>query len=102
MSSQTNKTKITVLHTTTTTFAKKGDTANTRKNDLTETNLDVVLLGEELNVERAGDLQLLRDAGRRALHTFHGLLVQLLGGQHQRRVARVHAGVLDVLADGES
>mmetsp|Transcript_32049 Transcript_32049/g.83890 ORF Transcript_32049/g.83890 Transcript_32049/m.83890 type:complete len:384 (+) Transcript_32049:741-1892(+) len=62
-------------------------------------HLDLVVLGEELQVERPRDVELLGDRAHDALDAAARLDVELLCGQHERGVARVHAGVLDVLAD---
>mmetsp|Transcript_7752 Transcript_7752/g.19782 ORF Transcript_7752/g.19782 Transcript_7752/m.19782 type:complete len:385 (-) Transcript_7752:47-1201(-) len=60
-------------------------------------HLDPVVLGQELDVERTGDVEPLGDLERDALHAAHGLAVQLLRRQHERRVAGMHARVLHVL-----
>mmetsp|Transcript_17643 Transcript_17643/g.35857 ORF Transcript_17643/g.35857 Transcript_17643/m.35857 type:complete len:413 (-) Transcript_17643:174-1412(-) len=60
-------------------------------------HLDLAALGDELHVERAGHLQRLRHLARDLVDELHLGGQQRLLRQHQRRVARVHARVLDVL-----
>ena len=62
-------------------------------------HLDVVLLRQELNVEGAGDVERVANPVRDALDALDRLDVELLRGQDERGVTRVHAGVLDVLGD---
>mmetsp|Transcript_42300 Transcript_42300/g.106728 ORF Transcript_42300/g.106728 Transcript_42300/m.106728 type:complete len:1156 (-) Transcript_42300:1205-4672(-) len=62
-------------------------------------HLDAVVLGDELDVHRAADVQLARDRTRGLHHTLQSGLVDVARRQHQRGVARVHASVLHVLAD---
>mmetsp|Transcript_7284 Transcript_7284/g.23990 ORF Transcript_7284/g.23990 Transcript_7284/m.23990 type:complete len:641 (-) Transcript_7284:2227-4149(-) len=63
-------------------------------------HLDLVILCEQLQVERAADLELGRDLARDALDAPHRLDEELLRRQHERGVTRVDAGVLNVLGDG--
>ena len=57
-------------------------------------------LADDLHVERPRDLERLGDLLRDALHARQLALPKRHGRQHERRVARVHARVLDVLRDG--
>mmetsp|Transcript_32322 Transcript_32322/g.72942 ORF Transcript_32322/g.72942 Transcript_32322/m.72942 type:complete len:353 (-) Transcript_32322:3441-4499(-) len=70
-----------------------------RRSDVGFDDLDVVVLREELDVERARDVEGLGDLAGDALHAAHRLNVELLRGQDQGRIARVDAGVLHVLGD---
>eukprot|EP00962_Isochrysis_galbana_P040190 scaffold14529_cov117-Isochrysis_galbana.AAC.11 len=74
--------------------------ARARRAQVALNHLDLAVLCDELHVERAGDLerggQLIGDF----LHLEDVGRVERLRRQHERGVARVHAGVLDVLRDG--
>ena len=70
-----------------------------RGTDVRLDDLDLVVLREELEVERAREVELLRDSAADALDAADGLDVELLRGEHERRIARVDARVLNVLAD---
>ena len=72
----------------------------TRGTEITLDDLDVVVARQELDVERAGDVQLLGYLAADALDAAHGLHVELLRRELDGGVARVHAGKLDVLGDG--
>ena len=63
-------------------------------------DLDVVLLGQELDVEGARNLQGLGYLAGYLLDPAGGLHIHLLGRELNRSVARVYAGELDVLRDG--
>eukprot|EP00754_Rhynchopus_humris_P032218 Rhum_TRINITY_DN15387_c0_g1::Rhum_TRINITY_DN15387_c0_g1_i5::g.154554::m.154554 len=63
-------------------------------------DLDVVVLRQELRVHGARDVEACAQRAHDLLDAPHRLDVQLLGRQHQRGVARVHTGVLDVLRHG--
>ncbi|KAI3479544.1 hypothetical protein L1887_58356 [Cichorium endivia] len=67
--------------------------------DVALDHLDVVVLGDELDVERTGDVKRSGDLGGGHLDAAHGLGVEVLRGQDERSVTRVHTGVLDVLGD---
>lgn len=59
-------------------------------------------LGNELQVERAGDLQLASDSAAYRLDLGASNGVEVLGRGDQRRVARVDPRVLHVLAHGQA
>ena len=61
--------------------------------------LDVVVLGEELCVDGAGDVEALAECTHGALDATHGLDVELLCREDEGRVTGVHTCVLDVLGD---
>ena len=63
-------------------------------------DLDVVVTGQELDVERTGDVQLAGYLTADALDAAHGLHVEFLRGKLDSGVTAVYAGKLDVLADG--
>mmetsp|Transcript_25250 Transcript_25250/g.75010 ORF Transcript_25250/g.75010 Transcript_25250/m.75010 type:complete len:998 (+) Transcript_25250:65-3058(+) len=63
-------------------------------------HLDLAVLCDELHVEGAGDLERRGELVRDLLNLGHVGRVEGLRRQHQRRVARVHARVLDVLRHG--
>ncbi len=63
-------------------------------------NLDGIVLGEHLDVEGAGDLQLGSDLGGDELDSSLRLAVESLGGEQQGGITGVDAGVLDVLGNG--
>ena len=52
-------------------------------------DLDHILFREELDIERTGDPQRAGDLTGDGFHCAHGLHVELLSGEHERRVARV-------------
>lgn len=54
-------------------------------------------LGDELQVERSSDLELLSNGVHDHLDRLHRLLVEVLGWRHQRGVSGVDASVLHVL-----
>lgn len=54
-------------------------------------------LGNQLQVERSGNLQLLTNGVDNHLDVLHCLLVEVLGRRHQRGIARVNTGILHVL-----
>ncbi len=54
------------------------------------THLNIIVFGKVLNVERAGDPQSARDAGRDFLDALDCFTVQLLGREKQGRVAGMH------------
>lgn len=59
-------------------------------------------LGDQLQVEGSGDLQLLPDGVHDHHDPLNGFLVEVLRRRHQSGIARVHAGVLHVLRNGDS
>eukprot|EP00754_Rhynchopus_humris_P032214 Rhum_TRINITY_DN15387_c0_g1::Rhum_TRINITY_DN15387_c0_g1_i3::g.154543::m.154543 len=71
-----------------------------RRTQVALDDLDVVVLGQELGVDGTRDVERLHQLAHDLLDAPHRLDVQLLGRQHQRGVARVHAGVLNVLGHG--
>ena len=60
-------------------------------------DLDLVILGNELNVERAVDVQGIGNLPADEPHLADGLQVGALRRHYQGGVSRVHPGVLDVL-----
>ena len=60
-------------------------------------HLDLVVLRNELDVAWARHVQRLGNLARRNLNPAHRLRLEVLRRQNQRRVARVHARILDVL-----
>ncbi|TNN53468.1 hypothetical protein EYF80_036310 [Liparis tanakae] len=58
-------------------------------------------LGDQLQVERSRDLQLLANGVDDHLDPLHRLLVEILRRRHQRGVAGVNAGVLHVFGHGD-
>lgn len=58
-------------------------------------------LGDELQVEGPGDLQLLPDGVDDCLDALQRLGGDVLRGRHQGGIARMHPGVLHVLRDGD-
>src|SRR3989304_2219084 len=62
-------------------------------------DLDKVVLGQELHVERACDPQGSRKLGRDAPDPAYCRDVDALRRQHERRVTAGNASILDVLAD---
>ena len=79
-------------------LGRKGEGA--RRAQVGLDDLDSVVLDDELHVVRPSDLESLGHQGGDALDLLERLGVNRLWGQHERRVARVHARVLDVLGDG--
>ena len=71
----------------------------TRRAEVTLDYLDVVVLGQKLDVEGARDVEGLGDAARYFFDPAHGLDIQLLGRELDCGVARVYAGELDVFRD---
>ena len=63
-------------------------------------NLHLVITRQELNVERSGDVQFLSNLTADLLDAASCCEVDLLGREHQRGVARVYTGKLNVLGDG--
>ena len=59
-----------------------------------------VVFGQELDIERARDVQSLCYLFRNLFDTTDCLVVEFLRGEHHRGVARVDARILNVLADG--
>ena len=72
----------------------------TRGAEVALDDLDLVVAGQILDVERTGDVQLLGYLAADLLDAAGRGEVDLLGGEHQRGVAGVYAGKLDVLGDG--
>ncbi|RUS29416.1 hypothetical protein BC938DRAFT_480689 [Jimgerdemannia flammicorona] len=70
-----------------------------RRADITLDNLDLVILGNELDVEWTSDIQGARNLGRSNLDLCYRLGIQVLRWQDQGRVTRMHAGVLDMFGD---
>ena len=70
--------------------------------EVTLDNHDVVFTGHELNVERTGDVQLLRNLTADTLDTSHRFDIELLRRQLQSGITRVDTGKLNVLTNGIS
>ena len=70
--------------------------------EVTLDHLNRVFLGQELDVERSGDIQGTGYSPRDLLYPPDGLDVKLLRRELYRRVTGVHSGIFNVLGDGVS
>lgn len=67
--------------------------------EVTFNNLDLIVLGNELNIVRTGNIERLTNLLRGNLNLSDSLSVEVLGGKHEGSVTRVYTSVLDVLGD---
>ena len=63
-------------------------------------DLDVIILGQELDVEGAADSKFAGNLTGNLLDAAHRLHIEFLRGELDGGIARMHAGELDMLADG--
>ncbi|KAH0294696.1 carbamoyl-phosphate synth, partial [Aureobasidium sp. EXF-3399] len=70
-----------------------------RGSDVALNDLDIVVLGDELNVVRTGDVESLTNLLSSLFNTPDGLGIQVLRGLDQGSVTRVNTSVLNVLRD---
>ena len=80
-------------------LADKGKGA--RHTQIALDHLQVIVLGDQLQIERSVDVERLANRRRDHLYLGHGLVVDD-GRRDQRRVARMHARILHVARDGQA
>ena len=71
-----------------------------RRAQIAFNHLDHVVLGDELHVERASDVQFPGELSGNLTGSAYRLQIQHLGWQHHGGVTAVHSCIFDVLADG--